>query len=206
MRLGRNSKALLLIALSTSVLVSAARQGVTESLQTAFTLGSPGVALKKPDTMLIAARLYNTSDRAVFNVKIHSFKLDPFIIAWPKKFPVEVGDIAGQHNAVVQVNFKINHWIRGKKYVLIARGRYLSTNTQDQDHGRDGPLNRRTKLGRGFTASVAIVLPDPAPGSASIHIGAVAPDRVSGAPFPPQQPSFNQQTNGSRWTVPTAPD
>jgi hypothetical protein len=189
----RSEKALRLI-LSILLLIGALPRTTAESSQTVFTLDAPGIALKEPDTMLVAARLNNTSNRTAFNVQIDSFHIDPNIWVLQTRFPVEVGDVAAQHNAVVQANFKSNQLISGQKYVLVIKGTYLSENRQD-----------RQKASHGFTASVAIVLPHPAPEPASVHTGAIAPHQVSGAPFPPQPPKFDERVNGSRWTVPTDP-
>jgi hypothetical protein len=56
-----------------------------------------------------------------------------------------------------------------------------------------------------FTASIVIMLPPAAPGSASVQTTTMGSQSVAGAPFPPQPPDFGDQDNGSRWTVPTGP-
>jgi hypothetical protein len=181
---------------SVALLISVLHGAAAQSSQTMLTLGSPGVTAETSDTILVAARLNNTSRRTAFNVQIDSIQLDPAFLVLRTKFPMRVGDVAAQQNAMVQVECKINRSIPGKEYSLVIHGTYISANKDDDPHDRQITARHQ------FTASIAIVLPPASPGSASAHRGGVAPHHVTGAPFAPQPPNFDEQINGSRWTVP----
>jgi hypothetical protein len=209
------------ILLPVKVLLNAAEEFRGDAL----TLSAPGVALEKPDTLLVAARLNNTGTKTALNVQIESINFDFALRVLPAKFPALIGDIGPNQYAILEASFKSGHLIPGKKYVLLVRGRYTSTNKQggeDQHHdssnhqhashettsmkeseSRDDRHHPGEETRHEFTAEVVIMLPPAAPGSAPLRTGAVRVNHISGAPFPALPPNFNEEVNGSRWTVPT---
>jgi hypothetical protein len=171
----------------------------TEFSESTLTLSAPGVALEKPSTLLVAVRLNNAGEKTALDVQIESIQVELATRVLPVKFPLILGDIAPDKYGILEANFKSDHFIPRKKYVLVVRGKYLTTNKED-DHGSH---DRGKKEKHEFTARINITLPPAAPGSALLHTTAFASHEVSGAPFPEQPPSFDQEVNVGRWTVPT---
>ncbi len=158
-----------------------------------FTLNAPGVALQQPDTLLVAVRLENTSKRTAFKVKVNSIRLSSASLLTP--LPVQVGKIAADQSAIVQVRFDSSQMTQGKQYELVMRGSYRPVNKgTDQDQGHV------------FTVRIMIELPLLSPGSGLLDKAKVVPHPVSDAPYPPQPPEFDEEeTNPPGWTVPTGP-
>ncbi|MEA2559351.1 MAG: hypothetical protein QOH06_855 [Acidobacteriota bacterium] len=148
-------------------------------------LDAPGVAMEEPDTLLVAAQLRNTS-KTPFTVTIDSIQLDsvPSLTPAPvSKFEIEAGG-----TAMVQANFNSSQLSREKQYQLVVHGTY-----------QEAQGARRREL----LATTVIVLPPATPGSANVRTVTAPPNKVANAPYPPQRPSFDNERNRSRWTVPT---
>jgi hypothetical protein len=148
-------------------------------------LEAPGVALEQPDTLLVAARLRNADPRTAVTVTIDSIRLDPATAATPT--PIAVGKIGAGQSTIVQESFKDARLTPGSPYKLVIAGTYES-----------GYGGRRP-----FTAGCVVVLPPAAPGSGQAHQATAEPHKVEGARYPHRRPSFGDEVNGSRWTVPT---
>lgn len=167
-----------------------------------FTLSSPGVALETPNTLLISVSLNNTGDKTAFKVLLDSIRLKTGALLDPTAFPVPVGDIAADKSKIVQAKFSSSHLVPGQVYKLTIRGNYrLRHKGKDEDEIHGG--HQRKHKRHVFKVRTVIVVPPPAPGSASVDTGTVPANEVTGAPFPPQPPRFNKQVNRPRWTVPT---
>ena len=177
----------------------------TEFSESTLTLSAPGVALETPSTLLVAVRLNNTGEKTALDVQIEQIQLELATRVLPVRFPLILGDIAPDKSGILEANFKSDHLIPRKNYLLVVRGKYLTTNKEDdKDQDRHGSHDRGKKEKHEFTARIKITLPPAAPGSALLlHTGALAPLKVSGGPFPEQPPSFEQHVNEARWTVPT---
>jgi hypothetical protein len=150
-------------------------------------LDAPGAAVEQPDTLQVAARLRNANPKTALTVTIDSIRLDPASLVTP--IPIAVGPIDGGQSAIIQASFKNARLTPGNPYRLVVSGTY-ETGT---GYGERRP----------FTVGSVVVLPPAAPGSAEVHRATAAPNKVSGAHFPPRRPSFGDEVNGSRWTVPT---
>lgn len=171
---------------------------------TTFTLTAPGVGLED-STLLIAARLNNTSQKSAINVKIDSVQLDSALLLTPT--PVPVGEINAGQSAIVQANFDSSQLTPGKQYQLIMRGSYESVPKDKDDKGKGGKKDHKSKgKYNQFLVESVIVLPPAAPGSAPLGTVNISSSVVTGAPYRHQPPAFgdDDEVNPQNWTVPTA--
>jgi hypothetical protein len=195
-----------------------------------FKLTAPGVDLEQPDTLRLAAQLNNISPKAAFKVKINSIKLDSAPLR--TSTPVPVGKIGAGRSAIVDANFDSSHLTQGKQYTLVMHGCYKvrqkpskpspnppgpppkppskssgpSPNPPPSSHPPSSHKPSSCSAGARHKMKVKRVvdLPPAAPGSSSVKTGTVPAKKVTGAPYPAQPPSFEEdKVNGSRWTVPT---
>src|SRR5207244_762024 len=124
-----------------------------------------------------------------FKVSIDAARLDSAALAGtPAR---SLGTIGTGRTTFVQADFKGRQLIRGHRYVLALGGSY------QRSRGASPRLS--------FLVKTPIVLPPAAPGSASVQQATAAPHVVKGGRFPTRPPSFDNEVNGSRWTVPTGP-
>ena len=196
------SRARFVVLAFAALLFGAAPAAVAGSGHITFTLSAPGVAVEQPDTLLVAVRLSNTSDKTALKVKIDSIRLRPAALTSPTGFPVTLGDIAADRNVVVQADFLSDKLKQGKNYRLEIRGSYR-VEDRDEDGHRWDKHRKHKEERREFKASTVINLPPLAPGSNTLTTTTVPPNKVTGGGFPPQTPSFDNEVNTSRWTVPT---
>lgn len=193
--------ALQLLAISLLVIFSgpATASSFSQALQITFTLSAPGAALENPNTLLVAIRLNNKSDKTSFKVQLESIRLDsatldsPTLLA-PTTFPAAVGEIDAGQSAIVEAKFSSGHFSPRQQYSLVMHGSYqLKGRGADEDEDK----------GNKFRVNSVIVLPPASPGSARVKKVTVGANKVSGAPFPPRPPRFDDEVNGPGWTVPT---
>jgi len=196
------SRARFVVLAFAALLFGAAPAAVAGSGHITFRLSAPGVAVEQPDTLLVAVRLNNTSDKTALKVKIESIRLRPAALTSPTGFPVALGDIAADQNMVVQADFLSDKLKQGKNYRLEVRGSYR-VEDRDEDGHRWDKHRKHKEERRQFTASTVISLPPLAPGSNTLTTTTVPPNQVTGGGFPPQPPSFDNEVNTSRWTIPT---
>ena len=196
------SRARLAVLALAALMFTAAPAAVAGSRHITFTLSAPGVALEQPDTLLVAVRLNNTGDKTAMKVKIDSIRLRPAALTSPSGFPVTLGDIAADQNVVVQADFQSDKLKQGKNYRLEIRGSYRVEDRDEGEHHWDKHRKHKEER-REFKASTVINLPPPAPGSNTLTTTTVPANTVTGGGFPPQPPSFDNEVNTSRWTVPT---
>ena len=179
-----------------------------------FSLATPGVSLEDGITLLVATRLNNESTVEARNVKIRSIRLHHAARVSPP-LPLALGDIAAAQSAGFQADFDGSKFEPGTEYVLQVRGTYLIRKPHHEgDRGEAGD-GRHGMAGRGreghededeghdFEVETPVFVPPAAPGSATVGTAGVPSHSVKGAPFPPRPPSFSDQDNGSRWSVPT---
>ena len=97
-------------------------------------------------------------------------------------------------SATIQASFSGDQLIPGTRYLLVMDGGYR-------------PKDRGTSQDRGhvFTLRTRVVVPPAAPGSAPFRSIVLNPHRVSGAPFPPRPPVFDDDVNERSAPVPHAP-
>jgi hypothetical protein len=153
----------------------------------ALTLDAPGVAVDG-SILFVAAQLRNPDAKAPVQATVDSVELES--ASFLTDTPIDVGEIPPAGSAVVQASFKSGSLAPGKEYRLTVRG----------------SLRDAAGLTRAFTAATVVLLPPASPGSARAKTVTVKPNKTSGAPYPPQRPSFDEhEANGSRWTVPTGP-
>ncbi|HEX3127613.1 MAG TPA: hypothetical protein VH394_09795 [Thermoanaerobaculia bacterium] len=185
--MSRRSMAMALVPTLTCLLLSAcASSGGGGGTTTGgdLILGAPGVAVED-DTLLVAAQLRNPDAKSPVRVTVDSVELDS--TSPLTDTPIDVGEIPADGVAVIQASFKAGSLIPGKEYRLAVRG------TLRDARGRS----------QAFTAATIVVLPPVDSGSGQARSVTVKPNKTSGAPYPPQRPSFDNEVNGSRWTVPT---
>lgn len=151
----------------------------------ALTLTAPGMGFQSPHTLLVAARLNNTTAHALSGVRLGSARLDTAPVL--TQLPVSVGKIPAEQAAIVHVNFDSTNLIHEKQYHLVLRGSYRT------------PSGTRQR----FVVRTVLVLPPAAPGRAKLLTATVKAHAVRGAPFPQRPPRFDEDVNLAHWTVPT---
>ncbi len=170
---------------------------------TTFTLTAPGVGLEE-STLMVAARLNNTSHKFAFDVQIDSIQLDSVLPLTP--MPLAVGEIDAGQSAIVQANFDSSQLTPGKQYQLVMRGSYELVHKSGSDTDSSGKKDDKAKR-KQFLVDSVIVLPPAAPGSAPLGTVNISSNVVTGAPYRHQPPAFgdDEEANPQNWTVPTAP-
>ena len=147
---------------------------------------APGVTLLDPTTLLSALSILNTGTAAAENVQVTSIALTGGVLAAPA-LPFALGTIPAGGSAVLDATFS-GAFVPLGQYTLTVQGTFeIGTSTYC------------------FTLSSGLVVPPAAPGSGILGSVMVAPQQVTGAPFPHQPRDPNRVVNGSRWTIPTAP-
>lgn len=148
--------------------------------------GGPGVSLMD-STLLSALPIINTGTEAAQNVELTSITLNDGMPTSPAPLPFNLGTIPVNSSVVLNTEFSDAFAPLGS-YALVLEGTY--------DVGDSTYC---------FELSSELTVPPAAPGSAVLDSIEVTPAQISGAPFPPQPPSFGAGVNIPRWTVPTAP-
>lgn len=170
---------------------------LAKSLQSTFVLGPAGVALQADGTLLVATQLSNSGDRNAFRVRVDSIRLLSesgelsAALLTPSAFPVLVGELDVGQSATIQASFLGDQLIPRTRYRLVMDGGYR-------------PVDRGTSRDRGhvFTVSTSVLVPATAPGSSPFRSVVLGPHRVSGAPFPPRPPVFDDEVNEPSAPVP----
>jgi hypothetical protein len=164
-----------------------------------ISLGPSGDYSEAPDKLVVASRLYNRSETATLRVEIDAIRLESATLLSPTTFPQPIVELASEKFATIQADFNSSHLIPGQEYRLEVHGTYR---TQDKDQRDDKPSNDDRHE---FTVSDEIKLPPVSPGSAQLQSSKVESHHVSGGHYPHIAPNFDEEENGSRWTVPTGP-
>jgi len=150
--------------------------------------GGPGVNLLNPTTLLSALPIINTGTAAAQNVQLTAITLNDGTLTSPPSLPFNVGTIPVDGSAILDADFS-GAFTPLSSYALDVNGTYA--------------VGAATYC---FKLNSNLAIPPAAPGSASLTTVTVGANQITGAIFPPQPPSFDEdETNSSRWTVPTAP-
>ena len=149
---------------------------------------APGVSVPNPATLLSAVSIVNSGKTAAKDVRVTSIKLKGETLTFPASLPVDLGNILAKNSAIVNADFSGGPFNPGNSYLLSVQGTYSVKN--------------KTHC---FSSNVTLVVPPAAPGSAPVKTTTVGSKTVSGGKFPPRTPSFGDEVNTSRWTVPTGP-
>jgi hypothetical protein len=163
--------------------------------------------------LLVATSLNNTSSHNAYSVTIDSFRFGRARAIKPAPFPIRMGEIDAGLGARFQVSMDGAHLTPGEHYHVVAHGHYrwADHNADSKDHHGSGK-NRDERREEHhddeeheFDADTDVILPPAAPGSTPVQTTTAPPNKVSGAPYPAQAPSFDADVNTSRWIVPTGP-
>ena len=148
---------------------------------------APGVSVPNPTTLLSTVSIVNDGTAAAENVQVTSIGLSGGVLMSP--LPVNLGTIPVEGAAVLNADFSGSPFLPGSSHALSASGTYA--------------VGAATYC---FTLDVDLIVPPAAPGFAPLNTATIPPLMVSGAPFPPQPPDFDEdESNPSGWTVPTGP-
>src|SRR5919198_4276748 len=152
-------------------------------------LVAPSAAVQPVKVLRVAGQLMNVRKRTVFKVRVQSARVKGTRLK--THLPLRFKRIKHREVAVVHLRFRGKQALPLKRYRVVMRGTYR--------------LRHSPRL-RHFVVRRALVLPPKAPGESAVEVKTVTPLSVKGAPFKPRRPRFEEdETNGSRWTVPTGP-
>ena len=151
-----------------------------------LSVGSPGVSLLNPNTLLSGVAIANTGTIAAANVTVTSLSLTGGTLISPA-LPVFLGSIPVDGQAWLHANFS-GSFSPGGQYTLGLSGAYT--------------VGGQTFS---FTLSQVLTAPPASPGSATANTVPVGSHTITGAPFPHQPLNFGPEVNREGWTVPTGP-
>jgi hypothetical protein len=149
--------------------------------------GGPGVNLLNSTMLLSALPIINTGTAEAQNVEVTAITLDGGSLSSPASLPLDLGTIPAEGSAVLNAAFS-DTFVPLGSYALAVEGTYA--------------VGDATYC---FALENDLVVPPVAPGSALVNMISAQGAQISGAPFPPQPPSFEDEINGSLWAVPVAP-
>jgi hypothetical protein len=172
--------------------------GVPQNEPSHLFLGPSGDYTEAPGKLVVATRLYNHSKMA-YRVIIDSVRLESATLLSSTTFPLQLGEITPEHFATIQADFNSSHLLQDTEYLLVVHGTYRAN--RNENAGQENSTEERHE----FTLSDRITLPIVSPGSAHVKSSKVLPHTVSGGHYPHRPPNFDEEENGSRWTVPTGP-
>jgi hypothetical protein len=153
-----------------------------------LTAGEPGVSLLNPTTLLSAIRIINTGSSPAQNVLVTSITLNGGTLTSPASLPFSLGTIPLGGSTILNAGFSGGPFNPHASFTLTVQGTFV--------------VGAVTYC---FTLTANLIIPPAAPGSAPVNRVTVEPNKVSGAPFPPHPPSFDDDVNKSRRTIPTGP-
>ena len=154
----------------------------------ALTAGAAGVSSQSSTALLSAVSIVNSGKRTKRNVKVTSIILSGGSLTSSASLPISLGTIPAGDSAVLNADFSGGPFNPGGSYLLTVKGSYS--------------VEEEILC---FALNFSLIVPPAAPGSATLNTVKVPPNKVSGAPFPPQPPSFTQEINPQRPPVPIAP-
>lgn len=185
------------LALTIALLNFLPSTALAKSEQVTFSLGPAGVALQGGN-LLVAVRLNNTSDRTGYRIFIDSISLQSASTISPTSFPVAVGQLDPDQNAVIQASFDPSNLVQGQQYLLQMSGSYR-------------PVDKGTQRDQGhvFTISTLISLP-PTEGEGTtgqpLHEADANSNTITLGNFPPVQfPQNFDEANEPGPPVPIGP-
>jgi hypothetical protein len=167
--------------------VAASQPGVAQVNSVRFITGPPGIGAMD-STLMVAQPITNDGTVNAVNVQVTSATLQMATLTAPTTFPVSLGTIAPANSAVFEASFNASALMANTPYLLTIRGTF-------QVGG----------ITAGFAVNRFITVPPASPGSGNLTTVSVGPNFISGAPFPPQPPQFDDEVNTPRAPVPTGP-
>jgi hypothetical protein len=103
--------------------------------------------------------------------------------------PIGLGTIAPEGSAILQASFTGGPFLPGSTWVETIAGTFVVAGATFC-----------------FETEVTLVVPPPIDGSGPLRIATIPPLTITGAPFPPLPPDFDEdETNPAGWTVPDGP-
>ena len=150
-------------------------------------LGPPGVNLLNSTTLLSAVPILNTGTASAENVQLNNITLPGGTLTVPASLPFGVGTIPAGGSFILNSDFT-GAFTPLASYLLDLMGTYTAGGATYC-----------------FDLSTTLTIPPAAPGSAPKHTVVIDPIFVTGAPYPHQEPVFDEDVNDQKWTVPIAP-
>ncbi len=151
-----------------------------------LTLGGAGVSLTTTNA-LVAFTLQNEGKVAASDVVVNAVQLGAARLA--SGAPITVGALGPGVNAAVNATLTKSGLQDGMKYPIHVSGTVRYDGTADP-----------------FTADGEVAVPPASPGKAPSKTASAPSHTTSKAPYPHRTPSFTDEQNGSRWTVPIVPN
>jgi hypothetical protein len=153
---------------------------------TGLAAGGAGVSSTSPQTLATAVSVLNREGEVARNVRVTKLSLAGGALT--DKLPIDLGTIAPGEAVPLYASFAGKFAPEGS-YALNVEGIY------DENNGS-----------KPFKFDLVLVVPKRGPGQGALRKVEVASDKVSGAPFPPQPPKFDEEeVNQTNWTVPIGP-
>jgi hypothetical protein len=135
--------------------------------------GMPGLGLEAPDRLLLALPVKNTGAGTAFDVEVTAATLEVAGSPVPFTLPTALGDIGGGGSSVFEASFPSDDLGSGQEHLLTVAGTYLV--------GGGG-------LTLDYAFEKTLLIPQRAPGSATLNTASVEGVFVTGAPYPPENP------------------
>jgi hypothetical protein len=147
----------------------------------------PGASLVLPGVLNVAVTVANNGTAAAENVQVAALSLPVGTLTTPS-LPHNLGTIPAPGSTILQASFS-GPFVPGSTLPLTISGTYA--------------VGASTFC---FSLVVPVAIPPGAPGSGLLQAATIPPLSVTGAPFPPQPPDFDDDdTNPNGWTVPDGP-
>jgi hypothetical protein len=147
-----------------------------------------GVYLSDPNTLLSALRIGNAGMEDAENVEVTSLNLTDGTLTSPAPLPHGLGTIPEDGDATLNADFSGEFAPLGT-YSVDIEGTYEAEDAKFC-----------------FALNADLTVPPAAPGSATLGTASVPALTVTGAPYPPEEPEFDEEeSNQPFWAVPVAP-
>lgn len=146
----------------------------------------PSASMTSPTTLASALTVINQGGEAARDVRVTRISLAGGTLVLPA-LPLDLGTIAAGASVPLHATF-VGQFVPLGSHALTVEGLF------EAGHDR-----------KRFKFDTVVVIPPDGPGKGALHSVAVHPGRVFGAPFPARRPSFDNEVNALRWTVPTGP-
>jgi hypothetical protein len=148
---------------------------------------APGASLILPGQLAVAVTVANDGTAPAENVQVTTLTLPGGTLITPT-LPHSLGTIGAPGSAVLQASFS-GPFVPGSTLPLAIAGTYaVGTSTFC------------------FSLEAEVAIPPGAPGFGTLDTATIAPQNVTGAPFAPRDPEFDDdETNPNGWTVPNGP-
>jgi hypothetical protein len=161
----------------------------TAAAKPRFKLVAPSGAVQPAKVLRMGAQLANLRRHTVFKVRVRSAHIARARLRshMPRRFKRIQHDRAG----TLHLKFRGRKALTRERYRVTVRGTFK--------------LRRHGGRTRRFVVRGVVLVPRSGPGESAVERATAQPQRIKGAPFPPRRPRFDEDVNGSRWTVPVGP-